>query len=132
MSVVESTGGSLMKLFQRVSGFSLLLAMTLSCSTSRTVGPQCAEMGKTVYASELARKFGEPDKKSQQAPPLQIWTYHGSDGTCLVWVYGDMVHPRTEFMPISDETVTANMPTHLRARKHLCQHRMGRSSENGE
>lgn len=73
---------------------SLLL---LSCS--RRVGPQCGEMGKTVYAAELVQKFGAPDKKEDGAPPVEWWAYKGSDGTCLVTVYGDMVHPETEFIP---------------------------------
>jgi hypothetical protein len=56
-------------------------------------------MGKTVYAAELVRRFGEPDKKEPGAPPLEWWAYDGSDGTCLVAVYGDMVHPETDFIP---------------------------------
>ncbi len=81
-----------------ISALCTVLMMVASCSSKRAVGPQCSEMGESVYAAELVRKFGQPDKKQAGAPPLEWWAYEGNDGTCLVAVYGDVVHPKTDFI----------------------------------
>jgi hypothetical protein len=70
-----------------------------SCSSERKIGPQCSEIGKTIHLAELVRRFGQPYKKGLGVPPLEWWAYKGSDGTCLVAVYGDLVHPKTDFIP---------------------------------
>ncbi len=67
--------------------------------SSKKVGPQCHDMGKTVSVAELVNQYGQPDSIANGAPPLQWWAYKGSDGTCLLAVDGDEVDQQTNFIP---------------------------------